>query len=154
MAKFGNLKKQFDPAGRTSVMTLPICWTKPDGTRVYPRLHMVYAGETNKPWTNAVNAFNAKTGLARKAMAGQQGADELALQRDKDLYPKHVIKGWSDVVDDDLTPVPFTEADCREYLEALPQWVFGEIRMYAVQAANFLPPEVPTPDETRDSAGN
>lgn len=154
MPKFGKLQS-FDPAGRTATMSLPIGYVKADGTRVQSKLHLVHAGDSNKRWLNAVNAYNAKTGIARKSRDNPQEATVLANTRDRDLYPKLIIQGWDDVPDDDGNLVPFSVENAAEYVAALPQWIFDEVRMFAVQAANFVPTmDMPSAQEARDAAGN
>lgn len=153
MAKFGNLR-QFDPTGRTATMSLPIGYVRADGTTVQSKLVLAHAGDSNKRWQNAVNAHNAKTGLARKALSNSGEANALGMARDLDLYPKFIIQGWEDVVDDDGVPVAFSEENAREFLQALPQWIFDSIRLFAVQASNFVDATLPTLQEAKAAAGN
>ena len=153
MAKFGNLK-QFDPRGRTATMTMPIALTKPDGKRVTPKLIGRYAGDTNPAWQNALTKHNAKTGIIRKIQAGASGIEEIAIERDVELYPKHIITGWEDVIDEDGNPVSFSEKECREFLQALPRWVFTDVRIWFSSAANFVGEDQPTPDQIEEVAGN
>lgn len=153
MAKFGHLAK-YDPKGRTSTITLPIVAELADGTRPNAKLHVRHAGESNNAWRNAVNKHNAKTGLARRAAMRTDDTGEIARRRDLDLYPIHIVTGWDDVYDEDGAPVPFSQDACREFLDAIPNWIFDDIRMHCVQAINFLDDEEPTAAEIEDVAGN
>lgn len=154
MSKFSKLTNAYDPSNRTAELTLPVA-TKDDheGRALHVVLTLKHAGESNRRWRDAINRYNAKTGLARKTAQGRGDADSLALERDLELYPKHVITGWRHVADDDGADVPFTEQDCREFLQALPRWVFDEIRIFAVTAVNFIPDEEPSQEEVNDQAG-
>lgn len=153
MAKFGNLK-QFDPRGRSVTMTMPIAFTKPDGTRISPKLTGRHAGESNKAWQNAVNKHNAKTGIMRRIAAGDSGVNQIAIDRDVELYPEHIFTGWEDVVDEDGNEVQFSKEECRQFLEALPRWVFDDVRLYFANAINFVGQDEPTPTQVADVAGN
>ena len=103
-----------------------------------PVLEMRPATEDNREYFNA--AFQSSKKRARKAKA--QGLDVEAFKslRDQDrlLFSKYVIVGWEKVVDFGGTPVVFTEEDCREFLKALPTWLFDEVRAFANEPLNFL----------------
>lgn len=139
-------------------MTLPIGRrvTAADGTTstVHTRLHMKHAGEGNRAWMNAVQKWNAKHNMARRQARGGADFDELMRQRDVELYPKLVVTGWDDCFATDNSLVPFDEESCREFLAALPDWIMDEVRLYAVQAANFLPDDAPDEADIAETAGN
>jgi hypothetical protein len=154
MSKFAHLQRH-DPRGRKATFRLPIeGHTAADGTYTPAALEMRHAGESNRAWHNASTKFNAKHAVARKAMQGRPEAESLSQQRDRELYPRHVVTGWSGIVDGAGELVPFSEASCREFLEALPPWIFDEVRVFAVTAANFLEEDAPTAEEVRETAGN
>lgn len=156
MSKFEYLTKQYDPRGRTASFTLPIrgAIDPETGKEMTPRLFLQYAGEANRPFHNALMKFNAKTGLSKKAVQGRSDVGDLALERDLDLYPKFVITGWEGIPDDQLRPVPFSSQDCADFVAALPKWLFDEVRMYAMNAVNFLPEDEPSPDDVKETVGN
>ena len=57
---------------------------------------------------------------------------------DRELYPEHVITGWSGVVDAEGKEVKYSVKVCREFLNALPDWIFDRIRIYVSDPENFL----------------
>lgn len=143
-SRFGDFKK-YDPRGRTADYTLPI-----DGD---PKLTMKHAGQTNKPYTNAVVKHNAKSGAFRRGRAdASMLADNLNL--DRDLFGFHVITGWKGVVDQEGNEVLFTPDACKEFLYALPDWIVQELSAFAARAHNFLPDDMPSEAEVADQAGN
>lgn len=154
MTKFAHLRRH-DPRGGKSIYRLPIDgYTAEDGAYTPAQLELRHAGESNRPWHNASTKFNAKHGLARKSLQGRPEVDGLSLQRDIELFPRHVVTGWAGIVDGDGVLVPFSEENCRDFLTQLPAWIFDEVRAHAFTASNFLGEEVPTQDEVRETAGN
>lgn len=148
MSRFGHLKV-YDPRGRRVWYTLPI-----EGDP-RPRLELVHAGSTNKPYTQATLSANAKTGNTRRMQRGQHSASmiEDGLRIDRELFPKHVIKGWSGVKDVEGNEVPFSVQACTEFLEALPDWIMQDISAFAGVGANFVDDSAPTEEEIEEHAG-
>ena len=147
MSQFEHLEA-YDPKGQTAEFYLPI--------KGRPTLTMRSAGQSNPPYFNAISRQNAKTGQTRRLALGQLDTDtiEVNRQQDRELFPRHVITGWSKIVDKDSNPVAYTAEACREFLDALPDWIMDEIRNFACIPANFLPDDDPTPDEISDTAKN
>lgn len=137
----------YDPRG-TSEFVLPIAGR--------PSLKMRPAGQSNAPYFNAMAKRNAKSGQLRRLAQGQVDVDSIDQNRkeDRELYPVHVIVGWTNVNDSEGKPVQFTAVTCREFLQALPDWIFDEVRNFAAIPANFLPDDEPTTDEVQEAAGN
>ena len=142
--KFGHLKK-YDPKGRTATYTIPI-----EGD---PKILLKHAGQTNKPYTNAVVKHNAKSGALRRGRIDASTLEE-NLRLDRELFPRYVITGWEGVVDTDGVAVPYSAEACCEFLEALPDWIVQELSTFAARASNFLPDDMPSEAEIEDQAGN
>ena len=152
MSRFSKVSEQYSPKARSVRFALPL-EAAPGAPQ--PTLLVRYAGDTNNGWRNAIAKFNAKTGLARKAVQGRsREADRLALERDIELYPEHIISGWEGIVDDDGQQVSFSREACREFLEALPQWIFDDVRIFCSTATNFIAGSEPTEEEIGEQAGN
>ena len=108
-----------------------------------PALIMAPALESNKPYFNAILKKGRK--LARRAGRNVNRAMlREARDDDRQIYPKHIIRGWEKVVDAKNKPVKFTEDDCVAFLKAMPDWVFDELRVFASNPQNFLDEEVDT----------
>jgi len=155
MSKFEHLATRYDTRGRKAKFVLPIRGAKdPEtGKHLPAALILKHAGETNAGYNNAQNKHNAKTGLGRKALHGR--GNDIALERDLDLYPKHVIVGWENIPDTDWKAIPYTPEDCADFVQnGLQTWIFNEVRMFAIQAENFLADDEPTSDEIDETAGN
>ena len=103
-----------------------------------PVLKLKPATEANKPYFNAVLRGSRKN--MRAIRSGSINAIMLEENRaqDRELFPKHVVAGWEKVTDSDGKPVPFSEENCQDFLRALPDWIFDEIRDFAGNAANFV----------------
>lgn len=108
----------------------------------------------NKPYFNAVLKRGQKN--ARRLRAGKMTAAMMDESRneDRELYPKHVIVGWENVVDIDGAAVPFTAMDCEDFLMALPDWIFDDVRNQLADPTTFLDDGEPTPGEVEDTAKN
>lgn len=57
---------------------------------------------------------------------------------DRVLYSKFVVKGWKHVKDTKGKDVPFTQESVLGFLQALPDWLFDEVRNFAGNARSFL----------------
>lgn len=108
-----------------------------------PKLTVKSATEANKLFYNQVLKRMKRN--SRTMQAGQANAELLAANRDEDreLFPKYVITGWSNVVNDEGTEVPFNEQNCKEFLDALPDWLFDGLREFCSSPANFIEEGVP-----------
>ena len=143
MANFNHLKA-LDVKDKTAEMTI----YQIEGN---PVLVMRPATEANKPYFNAVLKRSRKS--VRALQAGGVSAAIISENRaeDRELFPQHVVVGWRGVKDVDGNEVPFDKTACAEFLEALPDWLFDEVRTFAGVSSNYTSEE-PIDAETR--AGN
>ncbi len=102
-----------------------------------PVLTVAPATEANKPYFNALLKRASKTARQIQAGAVNTGLIEENRLEDRELYPKHIIKGWHDVFDADGTKVNFNRGNLKEFLDALPDWLFDDLRSYCGSPANF-----------------
>lgn len=103
-----------------------------------PVLLVSAATESNTLYYNALLRDAIKN--ARKVRKGGVSAEMMKKNRDQDreLYPKHVIKGWRDIVDADGNEVPFSQEACSDFVNQLPDWIFDDIRNYCSDPTNFV----------------
>lgn len=105
-----------------------------------PKLIVKPATESNKPYFNEVLRRSAKS--VRKAVQGNITVDVETLEKnredDRSLFPKHVIVGWSGVLDSDGKEVEFSQSNCKEFLHALPDWIFDQIGIFCRKNSNFV----------------
>lgn len=148
MPKFGHLRR-YDTATREATYTLP--FKGPPQT-----LRMRCAGQSNKPYIDAVARATAKSGSARVVAQGRIDSNWVDQNRkqDRELFPKHVIVGWDGIRDESGAIVPFSVEACRELLDAVPDWIMDDLRNFAAAPGNFLDEDTPTDGEVREQAGN
>jgi len=131
MGSFDHLKKMKVSAGVTREFPLPEIADK-------TMLTVRPAGEANPAYFNDTMRKSSRSDLKK---AGTNKIDTAFLARsrnlDRTLYAEHVVVGWSDVVDGDGVTVPFSKAACRELLEALPDDVLDQLRVFCQDASNF-----------------
>jgi hypothetical protein len=96
------------------------------------------ATESNKPYFNAVLKRTRKNTRAVQAGAISSAMIKENRDEDRELFPKFIVTNWGRVTDSRGQEVPFSEGACAQYLEALPDWVFDEIRSFAGNSANFV----------------
>ena len=102
-----------------------------------PTLIMKPATEANKPFFNSVlrrsnrNLRAVKGGINSKMIKENR-------EEDRELYPKHIISGWKDVIDSKGKTVEFSEKDCADFIIAIPDWIFDDIRAFAGESSNFF----------------
>jgi hypothetical protein len=101
-----------------------------------PKLVLAPATEANKPFLNAQLAYANSRG-ARSMRKVTSNKIEEAREKDRELYALHVVKGWKGVQDTDEKEVPFDSENCLEFLKALPDWIFDEVRAVASEPQSF-----------------
>ena len=103
-----------------------------------PELTVSTSTQANKPYFNAVlRRSGSKAGKRHKPNIEQARAE------DRDLFPRYVIKGWKGIKDAKGKAVKFSESNCSDFVAALPDWIFDEIRVFCGNVQNF----VDTPDD-------
>lgn len=103
-----------------------------------PVLLVAPATEANKPYFNALLKRAGK--MARAMRTGNMTAAMLEDKRDEDkeLYPKYVIKGWSDVSDATGKEVKFSKAECKSFIDQLPNWLFDDLCRFCENPGSFV----------------
>jgi hypothetical protein len=131
MSKFKHLERFQAPADKT----IPYDLIQIEGDAV---LHVVQATDANEKYWNAILRRNSAS--VRRLRSGRLNAAVLDSTRDHDreLFAKLIVKGWENVEDDQGNPVPFSQEDCLGFLQALPNWIFDDLRNFASDAQNFL----------------
>lgn len=102
-----------------------------------PILILAPATSENKPYYNKVLRKTAKNPLKaiKKINAGTVRENR---DQDRVLFAKYVVKGWKRIVDGDGEEVEFSHQNCFEFLSALPDWIFDQVRNYAASPDNFI----------------
>ena len=144
MTNFGHLKNLEVTADRTADFSLHMI----EGA---PTLTMVAALDTNKGYFNASLKGSRKN--IRSFRNGAMSAEMLEDTRDQDrtLYASHVIKSWSGVKDSTGKDVKFSIENCLQFLQALPNWLFDEIREFAGTPGNFIEDQINPEDVGKNS---
>lgn len=113
-----------------------------------PVLILKPATEANKPYFNAI--LKKSAGRLRTITSGGINSSVIQENRasDRELFPLHVAVGWERVTDDNGAEVTFSSSACAEYFEALPDWIFDEVRTFASNPSNFVTGPSPALVET------
>ena len=100
-----------------------------------PCLKVLPATESNKKYFNIVLKNSSK----KRRHLKTANADLIASHRedDKALYPKYIIKDWSNVMDEKGKMVDYTEEAVQDFLECLPNHFFDELREFCSDVSNF-----------------
>jgi len=115
-------------------------------------LHLAHAGQVNKAYFNA--RFSDSIAKATKMAKGRKGKKALdaiveaetnadaSRERDRELYPLHIIKGWDGVLDDQGKLAPFSVESAQKIVDILcsdPSLaeIFDGIRGHASNTANY-----------------
>ncbi len=145
MSKYNLDKYQTD--GRVVDYILPI-------TEVEITLHILHAGRSNKPYLAAVSNGNTQKAKGGRRPGGAKTPQEIAeaLDKDRDMFAKYIVTGWTGVFDTDGKPVALNKKECREFLGALPDWIVQELGMFATEPMNFVADDEPTKGEAGEQA--
>lgn len=101
-----------------------------------PTLHVLPAGEVNRPYFQALLKLVSQSPTKLTALTTARISEER--NQDRQLFAKHVIQGWEGVRDTEGNLVPFSYDNCLEFLRALPDNYFDEIRNYAKDLTRFV----------------
>lgn len=103
----------------------PTIWFKP-GT------------DANKVFMNeSLRRANARARVSRRGRRLTADTVASARQEDREVIAKCCATRW-DVKDAKDRPVVFSEANCLEFFQALPDWLFDEIRGWVTDPSNFI----------------
>ena len=110
---------------RLDMLDLPAC----------PVLMLAPGTADNRPLLRAVLRRNRTQG-------GRTGTSDSAVRdsmnSERELFVAHVLKGWRGVTDENGAEVPFSRENAREFVAALPDWIFLRAQTFATDPTNFL----------------
>lgn len=118
-----------------------------------PVLVLTQATEVNKPYFNGLLRRSRRN--MPRVKAGNIDVDLVIANRDNDreLYAKHVLCGWKNVRDTKGNEVAFSHEDALDFLKALPDFIFDEIRDFASEPRNFVKEQGPDASEVAETLG-
>lgn len=104
-----------------------------------PKLEVTTASQANKPYQLAVLKKSSQATRAA-AQSARLNPRMLAQNRneDRELYPLHIVKGWSGVKDSKGKEVAFSIDNVKAFLVALPDWLFDELRLFCTSPQSFI----------------
>lgn len=128
----------FSHLRKLDVKVTDAVWFKLPAIEGEPEFLCHPAQEVNKPYFNAVLRESRKH--ARALQKGNMTVEMIEENRERDrrLFPVHVIKDWKRVKDDKGKDVPFSKEECEAFLKALPDWLFDELREAAQATNNYV----------------
>jgi len=135
MTQFAHLKKMEVKGGTTAEFNM-------HSLEGAPVLSVRPAMESNKPYFNA--SLKASRSNMRSIRNGNVTAGLLDETRetDRDLYGKFVVVGWENVQGGDGKNVNFNREIAADFLEALPNWLFDELREFCGTPSNFIADDI------------
>lgn len=102
-----------------------------------PSLFVAFAGETNKPYLNAVlRSLRGRSAVSARTMTPAQL--DATRDQDREEYSRHIVKRWERVVDAQGQEVRLSQQEALQFLQALPNWLFDDLRSFCANPANFL----------------
>jgi hypothetical protein len=115
-----------------------------------PALILRSANEGNSGYTNGLLRLTGQGRGQRRAKIkiDAKTMDDMRTN-DRELFPAHVIVGWTGVKDANHAPVKFCKGDCANFINALPDWIFDGVRAFANDPENFV-----TQIDSEELAGN
>lgn len=99
-----------------------------------PSLLVLSATESNKGYFNAALKSQKKNKVSKSV---DLAFIEKGRNKDKKLYPKHIITGWEGVKNTKGEDVEFNSENLNEFLEAIPDYMFDELRDFCQDPKNF-----------------
>lgn len=140
MVDFSNLNKPGKPVVRFTFQGV----SSGDGE---PWVDVARADSSNKPYFNAFTKKNLRNRQLLRMSSITADQIEQSRNQDRDLYSKFIIKGWGNVVEKNGQAVEFSEDNCKQFLDALPYWLFDELRDFASRPDSFEDDAVTSTEE-------
>jgi hypothetical protein len=138
MADFSNFQ-QLEIKGHTAKFSMAMATPGPNGFR--PVIIGRPASHENRAYRDEMlydigERFRASGGRV------QLSADQMDQTRAKSrkMYAQFVICGWENVFDASGQEVPFSGEAATQFIAALPDWIFDEMRHFFEEPANFKTP--------------
>lgn len=100
-----------------------------------PRLTVAPATPDNKPFFQELLKRNRNRAAPSRITSG---VIEQNRETDRETFAKFIIKGWKGVTNKAGDPVEFSQGNCEQFLKAMPDWIFDELRAFATNPHNFL----------------
>ena len=100
-----------------------------------PRL-VVVCSRTCKPLLEQ-SAKQATKNRGRRKTSNQNINFDKLRREDREIFIEHIIKDWKEVYDGQGNPVTFSKAACTNFINALPDYIFDELRGFCLNPANF-----------------
>lgn len=134
--------------------TFPLPWYGPKA-----RLHVRCAHDTVNPQLQVERTTARDRALEGvdtvRGTVSPDAASELR-RIDRSLYAKHVIDGWDGVLGADDREVEYSREAAAILLseEHMPDWIFDQLRLFAMRPANFIAVVDPSPAQMKAVVGN
>mgnify|MGYP001565451742 CR=1 FL=1 len=143
MADFSQLRKfAVDPG---AVADFPL-WMVVDADQPVPVLRLRSATLYNAPF---YNESMRRAGMRMRVGGDLAKRDAALREEDRTLFAEFVLVGWDHVYDVHGAAVPFAASEALDYLRAMPDTLFDQVRYFARDESNFRPPSDPA-----SAAGN
>lgn len=87
-----------------------------------------------------VNQERKQQGGKRRTR-GQDRVFDLLRDPDREAYPGAVVIGFvegKEPRDVNGKVIPYSDSDCRDFLRALPAWIFDNLRWWVIDPANYV----------------
>ena len=113
------------------------------------------AGETNQEFFKAIlkaGGTPAKGMRQKKLVVTEVTPEEVKKQRtvDREMFAKYVVKGFVKVVDTNGKDVTFSSENVTDLINALPTWLFDELRKFCTDISNFTDFEMDVEEKVKN----
>lgn len=102
-------------------------------------LHVLPATEANKKYFGKLLKTTRRNAQMARAKGGMDAAMmKQSRKEDRALYPEYIIAGWDDIPDKDGKPVKFDKDSAKNLVDAMPDWMFDDLRNFCSTPQNFI----------------
>lgn len=119
-----------------------------------PTLTVAPATEANAAYFDALLRQSKAALRAIQASGMSKAAVDQRRADAKRIFATTVVRGWAGVLDARGALVPFSPEACAAFLNALPDWIFDQVRSFCSDPSNFVQPGEASPAEVAEAAGN
>jgi len=110
-----------------------------NGEQGSPVLMVRPATEANEAYYNDwLRRIAERRTSGKRAKEASKDLTRASREEDRELIGLHCLTGWSNVLDVNGKQVEFTPENGMAFLKALPDWIFDDLRTWAMNPASFV----------------
>jgi hypothetical protein len=107
-----------------------------------PTIWFLPGTDANKPFMNeSLRRASLRARTSRRSRRVTLDTVQASRDEDREIIAKYCAKRWERIVDSGGQEVEFSAENCLEFFQALPDWLFDDVRGFVTDPGNFIEEE-------------